>query len=93
MVVWDYNKTDTMIPNFVGGPLPWKDQGDREYYCCTMLTLFKPWRSGKFLKKDQQSWNEAFQDYDFSEYQIELMQNFNLKYECNNAHDDYYSAM
>src|ERR1700678_3394978 len=32
------------VPIFIGANLPRCDQGDREYYCCTMLTLFKPWR-------------------------------------------------
>ena len=32
----------TLVPNFVGGGLPQCDQGDQEYYCSTMLTLFKP---------------------------------------------------
>ena len=31
------------IPNFIGATLPCCDQGDRNYYCSTMLTLFKPW--------------------------------------------------
>ena len=48
-VKFDKQKKNT-VPNFVGGPLPICDQGDREYYCATMLTLFKPWRSGKWAK-------------------------------------------
>jgi hypothetical protein len=32
-----------LIPNFVGGSLP-RCRGDGEYYCTTMLTLFKPQR-------------------------------------------------
>jgi len=36
------SKLKNMIPNFVGGSLPRCDRGDREYYCATMLTLFKP---------------------------------------------------
>src|SRR5882762_2564553 len=40
-----------LISNFVGGSLPRCDKGDREYYCTTMLTLFKPWRHGQDLKK------------------------------------------
>ena len=32
------------IPNFIGATLPRKDQDDRNYYCLTMLALFKPWR-------------------------------------------------
>ena len=31
------------ISNFSGANLPRCDQGDREYYCCSMLTIFKPW--------------------------------------------------
>jgi len=49
-----------IVPNFVGGSLPRCDRGDREYYCATMLTLFKPWRSGKDLKNQNYSWDETF---------------------------------
>ncbi|KAJ7916589.1 hypothetical protein B0H13DRAFT_1997314 [Mycena leptocephala] len=55
-----------MVPNFVGGALPRMDQGDREYYCTTILTLFKPWRSGKDLKNDLDNWDETFLDHRFS---------------------------
>ena len=33
-----------IVPNFLPNTLPRADRGDREYYCCTMLTFFKPWR-------------------------------------------------
>lgn len=36
-----YLKT-ARIPNFVGKTLPRHDQGDREYYCSTMLALLSP---------------------------------------------------
>src|SRR6202011_4652211 len=62
---------------------------DREYYCATMLTLFKPWRSGKDLKDEMDSWDDTFVDHDFTFRQLQLMDNFNLRYECNNARDDY----
>lgn len=39
------SRSETFLLNFIGGPLPRCDQGDFEYYCRTMLTLFKPWRS------------------------------------------------
>ncbi|KAJ7437687.1 hypothetical protein B0H11DRAFT_1753413, partial [Mycena galericulata] len=42
----DRRDLEETIPNFVGGVLPRMDQGDREFYCCTMMTLFKPWRKG-----------------------------------------------
>jgi len=47
------------IPNFIGGSLPRSDQGDREFYCCTMLTTFKPWRSALDLKNTNESWDDA----------------------------------
>ncbi|KAJ6549208.1 hypothetical protein B0H10DRAFT_1718782, partial [Mycena sp. CBHHK59/15] len=40
------------VPNFMGPPIPWVDQGDREFYCCTMFTLFKHWWPGKDLKNE-----------------------------------------
>jgi len=36
------SKSKNLVPNFAGGSLPRCDRGDREYYCTTMLTLFKP---------------------------------------------------
>src|SRR6267378_4365561 len=83
------SKSKNLVPNFAGGSLPRCDKGDREYYCATMLTLFKPWRHGKNLKDDDQSWDEAFTDYKFTPCQIELMKFFNIRYECNDARDDY----
>ena len=83
-VKFDKHKKNTVL-NFVGGSLPRCDQGDREYYCATMLTLFKPWRSGKCLKKEDQSFDEAFNSFNFTNQQIQYMKNFNLRYECNDA--------
>src|ERR1700683_1877214 len=83
------SKSKNLIPNFAGGSLPRCDRGDREYYCATMLTLFKPWRNGKNLKEDDQSLDEAFITYKFTPRQTELMRFFNIHYECNDARDDY----
>jgi hypothetical protein len=82
-------KEDNIVPNFLGGSLPRCDQGDREYYCLTMLTLFKPWRSGKDLKSADSTWDDTFHSHDFTSRQQELMRNFNLCYECVDARDDY----
>ncbi|KAJ7248014.1 hypothetical protein C8J57DRAFT_1438014 [Mycena rebaudengoi] len=41
-LIIDKRKLETTVPNFAGGALPRADQGDRDYYCCTMITLFKP---------------------------------------------------
>src|ERR1700677_2701811 len=80
------SKSKNLVPNFSGGPLPRCDRGDRECYCATMLTLFKPWRHGKNLKEDDQFWDGAFT---FTPCQTELLRFFNLHYECNDARDDY----
>lgn len=82
------------VPNFAGANLPRCDQGDREYYCCTMLTLFKPWRKGSDLKSQMaESWDNIFHRHAFSEEEQCLMKNFNIRYECLDARDDFRSQM
>ncbi|KAG5221681.1 ATP-dependent DNA helicase [Salix suchowensis] len=81
-----------MVPNFMGIP-PRRDQGDREYYCSAMLALFVPWRSGKELKSSEETWDEAFLKHTFSEEHSRIMNNFNLRYECLDAKDDFRTEM
>ena len=69
--------------------MPRSDLGDREYYCASMITLFKPWRSADDLKSITITWDEAYYNYNFTERQVELMYNFNIRYECYNAKDNY----
>ncbi|KAH7880293.1 uncharacterized protein C8R40DRAFT_1026129, partial [Lentinula edodes] len=76
------------IPNFIGN-LPCPDKDDREYYCCTMLVLFHPWRTGEDLKSKEQSWHEAFENYDFNPQCLLYMKNMNVRFECLDAQDDY----
>ena len=73
------------VPTFVGANLPRCDRGDREYYCSTMLTLFRPWRRGTDLKKTEQLWDAAFQEHNFTPEQERYMRNFNVRYECLDA--------
>ncbi|KAH8084929.1 hypothetical protein BXZ70DRAFT_900372 [Cristinia sonorae] len=80
---------DSYVPNFIGGSLPRKDSGNREDYCATMLMFFKPWRNGKELKEESRSWDYSFKEYPFSERQEQLMKFFHVRYECNDARDDY----
>ena len=78
------------VPNFSGATLPRCDQGDREFYCSTMLTLFKPWRHGRDLKKSPSiSWDDEFNTHSFNEKELTMMKNFNIRYECLDARDDY----
>jgi len=81
------------FPNFTGHTLPRKDQGDREFYCLTMLTLFQPWRTGHDLKTAKVSWDEAFSDHPFMERQKILLKNMNICHECIDAKDDYYAQL
>lgn len=87
------NANDKKVINFIGSPLPRIDEGDKEFYCCTMLTFFKPWRTGHDLKTAHQSWNECFSLHKFSERELQIMKNFNIKYECLDARDDYRSQL
>jgi hypothetical protein len=78
-----------VLPNFLPNTLPRADRGDREYYCCAMLTFFKPWRSGKDLKNKMETWDKSFMAHQFSKRQLEIMKFFNVRYECLDARDDY----
>ena len=81
------------VPNFIGNTLPRRDQGDREYYSSTMLTLFKPWRSGLDLRTNINSWDETFASHEFSTRQLELMKNMNIRYECLDSRDDFHTQL
>ncbi|KAJ3823868.1 hypothetical protein F5880DRAFT_1442764, partial [Lentinula raphanica] len=91
--VQKYRKPDYNVPNFVGPPLPRPDKDDREYYCCTMLVLFKPWRSGADLKEPNESWHDAFTTYQFSRSATRYIKNMNLRYECLDSRDDFRSQL
>ena len=58
----------------------------------TMLTLFKPWRSGKDLRPNVETmWNDVFANHQFTSRQEEIMRFFHIRYECNDARDDFAS--
>jgi hypothetical protein len=84
-------ENEAKIPNFVGGILPRCDKGNHEDYCMVMLTLFKPWRTGTELRLPNTTWGSSFATHVFSGRQNDIMDNFNLRYECNDARDDFAS--
>lgn len=88
-----FTAKNARIPNFTGTPLPRRDAGDMDYYACSMLTLFKPWRSGQSLKTEKQNWQEAFDDHKFSVRQNQLMDNFQIRYECLDGRDVFHAQM
>ncbi|KAF4586266.1 hypothetical protein EYR38_010541 [Pleurotus pulmonarius] len=77
------------VPDFKGGQLPRSDQGNREYYCAAMLALFKPWYLAENLKRVEQTWDEAFGEYVFTDRQRQVLANFDLRYECLDERDDF----
>jgi hypothetical protein len=79
------------IPNFAGPTLPKHDQGDCEFYCSTMLTLFKPWRTGLDLKNQEETWDDAFSNYLFTDRHVVIIKNMNIQYECLDVRDDFYA--
>ncbi|KAJ6574056.1 hypothetical protein B0H19DRAFT_933701, partial [Mycena capillaripes] len=89
----NFDNIYTMIPNFIGGSIPRSDKGDRAAYCMTMLTLFKPWRSPSDLKDNISTWDQAFKEHKFTERQSQLIKNFDVRYECNDARDDHFTQM
>ena len=58
-----------------------------------MLVLFKPWRKGTDLKSADKLWDEEFQQHSFSEEERRYLCNFNVRYECLDARDDYQAQM
>ena len=84
---------EKLVVNFIGGILPRHVPDDNDEYCLTMLTLFKPWRSGLDLKAKDEQWTDAFSIHNFTERQNEIMKNLNIRYECMDARDDYRSQM
>ena len=58
-----------------------------------MLTFFKPWCTGNDLKELNTTWDEEFNRYKFTAQQNQLLQNFNIRYECLDARDDYRAQM
>ncbi|KAJ7844243.1 hypothetical protein B0H14DRAFT_3455688 [Mycena olivaceomarginata] len=92
-VTCDFERLHTVIPNFIGGSIPRSDKGDRAAYCMTILMLFKAWRSPCDLKDTLSTWDQAFQEHEFTTRQKELIKNFDVRYECNDAKDDYFAQM
>ncbi|KAF5314576.1 hypothetical protein D9611_007202 [Ephemerocybe angulata] len=70
-----------------------KDSEDTDYYGCTMLTLFAPWRNGIDLKSSDETWSAAYARYPFSERHGSIIRNMNIRYECYDARDDYHAQI
>ncbi|KAI4294195.1 hypothetical protein K525DRAFT_213213 [Schizophyllum commune Loenen D] len=71
--------------------VPRSDKGNLDEYIQVMLMLFKPWRRPEDLKSANETWKDAFDNHKFSPRERQLMKNFNLRWECMDARDDYRS--
>ena len=54
-----------VLPNIVGSWLPRRDgeEGSKSFYCASMLAFLKPWRDLYRLKRDDETWESAFESY------------------------------
>ncbi|TEB19407.1 hypothetical protein FA13DRAFT_1604589, partial [Coprinellus micaceus] len=93
MVKYDVNLVKTVVPNLLGGYIPKKDGEDPEFYCCTMLTLFSPWRTGLELRGPDETWQAAYNRQSFSDRHRCIINNINIRYECYDSRDDYHHRM
>ncbi len=86
-------KQNRIVVNFLGGTPPRRDGNDTEYYYCAMLTFFSPWRSGKDLRAEEESWDDAFKRRVFRDEHTRVMDNFQLRYECLDSRNDFRAQM
>ena len=42
---------------------------------------------------ENETWDEAFNNYDFTNKENQIIRNFNIKYECLDARDDFQAQM
>lgn len=77
------------LPNFIGQYFPPNnDDEQHDFYCASMLTLFKPWQNlAHNLKLDSQSWSDAFNDLTSSLplWQQNMINNIQYFHECENS--------
>jgi hypothetical protein len=66
-VYCDFSRIDHIIPNFLGGAIPRSDRGNREYYCMSILTIFKLWRWPQDPKDKISTWDKTFLVHKFSD--------------------------
>ena len=73
------------IAEFRGRYPPRSDIPDqRDMYCASMLTLLKPWRRWEDLKRETETWEDAFQRFKdtASERILRIIANIQYKYHC-----------
>ncbi|KAJ7860204.1 hypothetical protein B0H14DRAFT_2576705 [Mycena olivaceomarginata] len=82
----------TAVVNVVlGETIPRPDRGpkDKEQWARAMLIFFKPWRRVQDLREPNESWTTAFENTNFSENALQVMENMQVEHECKDARDAY----
>ncbi|KAF5328907.1 hypothetical protein D9611_014251 [Ephemerocybe angulata] len=92
-VLYDVGRMQLVVPNIIGPHLPRSDSDDRNYYCCTMLTLFSPWRVATDLRSSAEDWESAFDRHSFAPRHLKIIQNFMIRHECYDSRDDYHAQL
>ncbi|KAJ2916281.1 hypothetical protein MD484_g4135, partial [Candolleomyces efflorescens] len=93
VVVWDINRKHSTVPCVLGPYLPRRDAEDRDFYCCTMLTFFVPWRTGLDLRSPEETWSQRFDGLSLEARYQNIVNNMNVRYECYDARDDFHSQI
>ncbi|KAJ7906370.1 hypothetical protein B0H13DRAFT_1619416, partial [Mycena leptocephala] len=77
-----------------GPGIPRRDKSDvYPRYCQLMLIFFKPWRHAKDLRREGQSWEDAFQSFALNcSASIRCkMDNMQILHECRDSRDDHFA--
>lgn len=85
---------DTLIPVPIGPAIPRRDRTDvYARYCRLMLIFFKPWRHARDLRKNGQSWEDAFNLFarNTSAAVKYKMDNMQILHECRDSRDDHFA--
>lgn len=83
-----------VVPVLLGPSIPRGDRSleEREQYCRAMLILFKPWRSLADLKAPDQTWIDAFENYQVPRHLRKIISNMHVENECKDARREYDDA-
>ncbi|KAH7903632.1 hypothetical protein BJ138DRAFT_975012, partial [Hygrophoropsis aurantiaca] len=84
-----YVRSHPVVPVLLSDTVPRLHRSvveDEKWYRL-MLILFKPWRNLEDLLGGAQSWQEAFDNFSFSQESRVIMSNMNVENECKDARD------
>jgi hypothetical protein len=81
------------VPVPIGPGIPRRDKLEvRERYCRLMLILFKPWRHASDLRRNNQTWHDAFDEFaHICPVKLKVViDNMQILHECKDSRDDHF---